>query len=1175
MRSPGRMKRRSRQRLLTFTTVLMAIGAWFTGTIRAGDNLDFASGGLIRDMFWDSRLFDGTPGFSGAILWFHNPAGMPSGLSQTEFEARLEAGFDTWDAVDAGIPGAPLIPIVNFGGQTSVTNPFALDGINAVAWQAEGPGGTLAATPCWVLTEPTTTIDDGAGNTVMPVTGGPPIPFPGPIGVTYPTGAIIDCGMKFDSLDTWSTSDVPSVFGFDVQSIATHEEGHFIGISHSTLGDFTAANSINATMLPFGAPGDSTFRTLEEDDKASVLRTYARNRAWGPIAQTAGGRATIQFTLLKGSACEPATGLSVVAYRTSTGIGGPGRVETFSGSHLRAGIPDEPFNGSVMLNVLPLPAGESYTIYARTFEQGLGALSSQRYNYTTINSNLVDPEKQSRTFDGLATIEAIGSGDSINLGNIGILGCWPPNPTSSIDLVAQSITAPATAANGGQIAVTSSFRNQGSAASGAFEVGVYFSADQTINTDDVFTGFSCSVSNLAPGAAGTCDGLVAVPSLVPGGYYVGLLADFENQVTENIESNNGVRAGNLTTVSPNPLNPIVNGSFETGDLTGWNVKELTATSNPSLPLSVRGAGVEYPAPTFFAWPYILDYFTSAPTHGQWAVLNDFNGNDPATGGFVNRRELYQDITLPPGTTTLEFDYRAAWELFRFGSTQARTFDVEIEPAGGGSTLLDQTILVAPNETIEEDTDNPTGGVGDYPPGSVDLSAFSNQSVRLKFVWNIPEPGTGFGFFQLDNIRLNTAANNAPVVTITGPADGSTFEAGASISFAATANDAEDGNISANLSWSSSVDGAIGSGTSFATSTLSMGTHTIIASVVDSGLASGSDSITVTVGPVTNIDVENRATSDVSTSPGTVGTGTSFQDTWTEDDQYQILTEARQGGGASARSRLSHTWTFDVAAGAQYVFKVGAYHTGTEDDFTFSYSRDNVAFTPMVIVTKSADNDLEQAYVFQEDVRGTVFVRVQDTDSTRGNSQLDSLFVDSLAITTKAEATLTAPVVAVSSPADGSVFTASTMVTFTGSAVDVADGDLGESLQWTSSLDGSIGSGATFSTSALSVGAHTIAASVTDSDGLQGTDSIALTVVTGQGLTLSAVGYKVKGIRYADLAWSGATTSVVIYRDGQQIATGSSSGALTDNIGGKGAGSFTYQVCEASGGSCSSVVTVTF
>jgi hypothetical protein len=1194
---------------------------------------------------------------------------MPGVLSRTEFEARVEAGFNAWDAVDAGIPEGPLVPIVNLGGQTTVTDAFALDGINAITWEAEGAGGTLATTPCWVLTEPTTTIDDGAGHTMMPVAGGPPIPFPGPIGVTYPVGAIIDCGMRFDRLDSWSTTEVPGSGSFDVQAIAAHEGGHFIGLSHSTLGNFTGVSAASATMLPFAAFGDSTFRTLEEDDKASVLRTYARNRPWGPMAQTVGGRGVIRFTLLKGAACQPATGLSVVAYHTSTGIAGPGRVETFSGSHLRAGTLDEPVNGSVTLNVLPLPAGESYTIYARTFEQGTGALSSQRYNYTTINSNLVDPQGQSRTFDQLARIEAIGSGGTIDLGSIGILGCWPPSPGSTVDLISQSITAPATAFKGSQIAVTSSFRNQGSTASGPFSVGVYFSADQTINVDDAFTGFTCSVAGLLPGATGTCNGSVSVPNLVPGDYYVGLLADVQNQVTENVESNNGVRAANPTTVATNPLNPIVNGSFETGNLSGWSVKELTPASNPSLPVSVRGAGVQYPAPTFFASLYILDYFASAPTDGQWAVLHDFNGNDPATTAFVNRRELYQDLTLPPGTTTLEFDYRAAWELFRFGSTQARTFSVEIEPAGGGAALLTETILVAPNLTIEEDTDNPTGGTGDYPPGNVDLSTLAGQNVRLKFVWNIPEPGTGFGFFQLDNIRLNMVANDAPVVTVTAPADAATFVAGAPISFAASASDTGDGDISANLSWASSRDGSIGSGASFSTSALSVGTHTITASVTDSGSASGSDSIqvtvtaapntvptvtitapasgsafvvgspigfagsasdaqdgtlsaglswsssvngpigsgasfstsnlsvgthtitasvtdsglatgsasiTVTVNPVPNADVVNLATADALTARGTIAGGTSFEDTWAEDDSYEILTEAKQGGGGSARSRLEHTWTFAVAAGTQYSFSVGAFHDGTEDDFVFTYSTDNVTFTPMVIVTGTIDSDTPQTYLFQEDVRGTLYVRVQDTDMNRGNVHLDSLFVDFLAVTTKANGTTpTAPVVVSATPSDGAVFAAGTTVSFTGSASDAEDGNLAGSLQWTSSRDGAIGSGASPSTSTLSVGAHTITASVTDGDGMQGSDSIALTVVAGQNLTLSAVGYKVKGIRQADLAWSGGTTGVIIRRDGQQIATGSSAGSFTDVIGGKGAGSFTYQVCETGGGSCSNVVTVTF
>ncbi len=910
MARPGyRITRRSRSTLLTSLGFLTTIAIALTTAMRASDNLDYAIGGQIRDIVWDSRLFDGTPGFPGAILWYHNPSGLPDSLSQASAEAAIQSGFDTWKSVDDGVPEEPVVPVVNFGGPTAVTDVFALDGVNVVGWQPELPGGTLAVTPCWALDVPTTTTTDAMGKTVLPVEGGGSIPFPGPPGVTYPAGSMIDCGIRFDSMDPWSTTG--SASAFDVQSIATHEEGHFIGISHSTVGDFAAVDPTSATMLPLVAPGDVTYRTLEEDDKASVLRVYARNRYAAPLPQSIGGRAVITATLRKGGDCLPATGVSVVAYRTQSGIDGPDRVETFSGSQMRAFTTHQPFDGSVTLNVLPLAAGESYTIYARTLEAGTGSFSAQRYNYTTINSNLIDPANQGRRFDQLKTIGSLAAGDSLDLGNIGILGCFVADPNSQVNIVAQSITAPATGHNGGQIAVSSSFRNQGSVAAGAFDVGVYFSIDQTITPSDIFSGFACAVPSLASGAVATCNGSVPVPSLVPGNYYVGLFVDRQNQVIENSESDNGMAAANATSIAPNPFDPIVNGSFETGDLTGWTVKELTPASNPSLPLSARPAGVEYPAAQFVAWPYLLDYFTSQPTDGQYAALNDFNGNDPSTSGtsqYVNRRELYQDITLPANTTTLEFDYRAAWELFRFGSTRDRTFSVEIEPAGGGTALLSQTILVAPNETIEEDTENPTGGVGDYPPAIIDLSAFSTRSVRLKFVWNIPEPGTGFAFFQLDNIRLNTGA--APS------------------------------------------------------------------------------------------DIGNLATADVSTGPGTVTSG-SYQQTRVEDDVYEALTESLQGNNPNRRrSQLSHTWRFEVAAGSQYVFNVNAYRTGTEDNFTFSYSRDNVTYAPMVTVTATADTDAVQTFAFPQDISGTVYVRVQDTDNTVGNVQLDSLFVDFLSITTQ-------------------------------------------------------------------------------------------------------------------------------------------------------------------------------
>jgi hypothetical protein len=69
-----------------------------------------------------------------------------------------------------------------------------------------------------------------------------------------------------------------------------------------------------------------------------------------------------------------------------------------------------------------------------------------------------------------------------------------------------------------------------------------------------------------------------------------------------------------------------------------------------------------------------------------------------------------------------------------------------------------------------------------------------------------------------------------------------------------------------------------------------------------------------------------------------------------------------------------------------------------------------------------------------------------------------------------------------------------VITFTGSASDAEDGDLTAGLSWVSSLDGAIGTGGSFSRSDLSVGGHTITATVTDSGGLAASEQITLTVL---------------------------------------------------------------------------------
>ena len=97
----------------------------------------------------------------------------------------------------------------------------------------------------------------------------------------------------------------------------------------------------------------------------------------------------------------------------------------------------------------------------------------------------------------------------------------------------------------------------------------------------------------------------------------------------------------------------------------------------------------------------------------------------------------------------------------------------------------------------------------------------------------------------------STTNNSPTVSITSPSDNSSFDSETEISFAGSASDIEDENITAGLTWTSSIDGTIGSGGLFLTA-LSDGDHTITAQVTDAGGKTSSDSITITVGtpPVT-------------------------------------------------------------------------------------------------------------------------------------------------------------------------------------------------------------------------------------------------------------------------------------------------------------------------------------
>ncbi|NQU97814.1 MAG: hypothetical protein HQ548_09250 [Chloroflexi bacterium] len=124
------------------------------------------------------------------------------------------------------------------------------------------------------------------------------------------------------------------------------------------------------------------------------------------------------------------------------------------------------------------------------------------------------------------------------------------------------------------------------------------------------------------------------------------------------------------------------------------------------------------------------------------------------------------------------------------------------------------------------------------------------------------PGIGGLPSHVDGVRTSVRVsgrfvalappNKAPKVRIQAPANGATFASGELISFAGTASDREDGDLAADLVWTSDIDGEIGNdgdepGGGAFDEVLSDGTHTITASVTDSGKAVGSASVTITVG----------------------------------------------------------------------------------------------------------------------------------------------------------------------------------------------------------------------------------------------------------------------------------------------------------------------------------------
>ena len=110
---------------------------------------------------------------------------------------------------------------------------------------------------------------------------------------------------------------------------------------------------------------------------------------------------------------------------------------------------------------------------------------------------------------------------------------------SGPDLIVDYLSASWSSADAGDSkSISTRIKNDGDSSSGSFRWGLYLSTDTTITTSDTLLD-DWSQSTISAGSSRSSTKTVTIPSSFTGGYYyVGMIVDINNQVSESDENNN-------------------------------------------------------------------------------------------------------------------------------------------------------------------------------------------------------------------------------------------------------------------------------------------------------------------------------------------------------------------------------------------------------------------------------------------------------------------------------------------------------------------------------------------------------------------------------------------------------------------------------------------------------------
>ncbi|MHC4973997.1 MAG: hypothetical protein ACYTG3_16865 [Planctomycetota bacterium] len=177
------------------------------------------------------------------------------------------------------------------------------------------------------------------------------------------------------------------------------------------------------------------------------------------------------------------------------------------------------------------------------------------------------------------------------------------------------------------------------------------------------------------------------------------------------------------TAGPTPVNAVVNGSFETGDYTGWTLLEV------GLGIPSWGTwGIAADGQTVVPGGSVFDHFdqifvtqtspglpiTYLATDGDYVALQLQNGPE--------RHRMYQDVTIWAGAF-LTWDMRYTNHDIGFNPSQFLAVHIR-NPVD--DSILETLFVTAPG-------DAPAIGMTSF---TADLSAYAGQTVRLDVEMNV-------------------------------------------------------------------------------------------------------------------------------------------------------------------------------------------------------------------------------------------------------------------------------------------------------------------------------------------------------------------------------------------------------------------------------------------------------